>query len=348
VDSIVERILAGAELPPRLRDLRSPPAELHAWGELPRGPALAVVGTRRSTEEGEAYARRLCAQLARSGVAILSGGALGIDTAAHTGALEAGGTTVVVAPCGFERPYPASNTELFRRILRSGGAYVSLVGGDVAATSAAFFSRNACLVALAHAVVMVQAPIRSGARNALAQARRLGRPVLVAPEAPWRPEGAGCIAELKLGARPIGSCRDVLAVLQAQGLRPIQPIDQASDPQLMLMWGLTESPCSPAAPGAARLKSIRGPYPAADDPQQPAKASTPCSDCSCVQAASSTGSAPDPARERVFDAVQRGANHVDQVCKVTGLPASRVQCLLLALELDGRIRCEACGLLTLA
>jgi DNA processing protein len=308
VDPNFERVLTGSELPPRLRDLASPPDQLFAWGELPRGPAVAVVGTRRSTPDGEAYARQLCGELAACGVAILSGGALGIDTAAHLGALEAAGTTVVVAPCGFERPYPASNTELFQRIVDVGGAYVSLVPGSVAATSAAFFPRNGCLVALAHAVVMVQAPLRSGARNALAQARRLGRPVLVAPEAPWRSEGAGCIAELKLGARPIASCRDVLAVLEQQGLRPIRTTAQPDNQQLGL-WSSSASP---------RQQAVSAP-PESDD---------------------------DPARQQVFDAVRRGATHVDQVCKLTGLPASRVKCLLLALELDGRIRCEPCGVLS--
>jgi DNA processing protein len=311
VDLSFERVLTGSELPPRLRDLASPPAALYAWGELPRGPAVAVVGTRRSTEDGEAYARQLCGELAASGVAIFSGGAVGIDTAAHLGALQARGTTVVVAPCGFERPYPACNTELFRRIVDGGGAYVSLVPGSVAATSAAFFPRNGCLVALAHAVIMVQAPLRSGARNAMAQARRLGRPVLVVPEAPWRSEGAGCIAELKLGARPIGSYRDVLAVLEQQGLRPIRPTTEPDDEQLELVWSATGSPRAPTAP--ARFASDE-----------------------------------DPARERVFEAVKQGARHVDQVCEITDLPAPLVQCLLLALELEGRIHREACGVLSLA
>jgi DNA processing protein len=311
VDPSFERILTGSELPPRLRDLESPPAEVYARGELPRGPAVAVVGTRRSTEQGEAYARQLCAELAAHGVAILSGGAIGIDTAAHLGALEARGTTVVVAPCGYDRPYPASNGALFRRIVEAGGAYVSLVSGSVSATSASFFPRNGCLVALAHAVVMVQAPLRSGARNALAQARRLGRPVLVAPEAPWRPEGAGCIAELKLGARPIASYRDVLAVLEQQGLQPIASTQPADELQLELGW----SPAGSAPPQA---------LPAAVEPDD------------------------DPARQRVFDAVRQGATHVDHVCAITDLPAARVKCVLLALELDGRIRCEPCGLLSLA
>lgn len=306
MDPTLERILTGSELPPRLRDLPFPPTALHARGELPRGPAVAVVGTRRSTEEGYAYARQLCAKLASCGVAILSGGALGIDTAAHEGALAAAGTTVVVAPSGFARPYPASNAGLFERIVHSGGAYVSLVGGEVAATSAAFFSRNGCLVALAHAVVMVQAPIRSGARNAAAQARQLGRPVLVVPEAPWRPEGAGCIAELKLGARPVASYRDVLAVLEAQWLRPIRPNQAPDDRQLALALGSVEPERTAASPDSVESEA-------------------------------------DPAAQRVLDAVRRGASHIDRVCEMTDLPAARVKCLVLTLELEGRIRSEACG-----
>ena len=208
-------------MPARLLDLADPPERLYLHGELPRGPAVAIVGTRKATRPARRFARQLAAELSSAGVTILSGGALGIDSEAHRGALHAGGPTVVVAPAGFERPYPPENAPLFESILAAGGAYLSARAPTEAADLGTFFPRNAVLVALAHALVVVEAPVRSGARNAAQCARRLGRPLLVVPSAPWNLRGRGCIVELRLGARVLGSSRDVLGALAEQRLHPI-------------------------------------------------------------------------------------------------------------------------------
>src|SRR6185503_20147276 len=123
------------------------------------------------------FAEALSHDLARAVVAVFSGGAKGIDTAAHVGALRAGGATVVMAPAGFDRPFPERNAPLFERIVAEGGAYVSLLADDEPATPVSFFPRNACLVALAHVLVVVEAGFRSGARNAARWARALARPL---------------------------------------------------------------------------------------------------------------------------------------------------------------------------
>lgn len=214
-------VLRGQLLPPRLADLARPPKALYLHGELPRGPAVAIVGTRHPSAEGLAFTRRLASELATAGVAIVSGGAQGIDTAAHQAALEVGGTTVVVAPAGFRRPFPAENAELFRQVVERGGAYLSLVEEETPACPPVFFPRNGCLVALGHALVVAEAPFRSGARNAAAWARRLGRPLFAVPHSPWHPQGKGCISELKLGARPLDTPRDVLRLFEAQGLHAL-------------------------------------------------------------------------------------------------------------------------------
>lgn len=220
------RVLSGEQLPPRLSDLCRPPLRLYAHGELPRGPAVAVVGTRRASPEAIAFTRQLSAELASAGVAIFSGGAAGIDTAAHEGALDVGGTTVVVAPAGLDVPYPEQNAPLFRRIIEAGGAYLSLVPDDVPATQGIFFPRNACLMALAHAVVMTETPVSGGTSNASKWARRLGRPLFVVPHSPWHWQGRGCIDQLRLGARALHRARDVLTLLDAAGLRGV-PNQQA-------------------------------------------------------------------------------------------------------------------------
>lgn len=220
------RVLAGPLLPARLGDLPRPPEQLYVHGELPRGPAVAIVGTRHPTAEGRSFAFKLARDLARAGMAVLSGGAEGIDGAAHLGALRGRGVTAVIAPAGFEKPYPPKHRRLFERVLVHGGAYASLRRPSEQAFH--FFARNAALVALAHVVVMVEARYRSGARNAASWARRLGRPLLVVPNAPWIATGRGCLVELRRGARLCAGPEDVLDALEESLVLPPRPKSRQS------------------------------------------------------------------------------------------------------------------------
>ncbi len=111
-----------------LQRLVDMPAALYCRGVMPRlqeRPAIAVVGTRHSTAEGAQDAYAMAAGLAAGGVVVVSGGATGIDAAAHTGALDAGGTTVMVMACPLSVEYPAENTDLRRRVAESGGLLMS-------------------------------------------------------------------------------------------------------------------------------------------------------------------------------------------------------------------------------
>jgi DNA processing protein len=220
---------------------------VHLHGELPRGPAVAIVGTRYPSARGLRFTEELAGALTRHGVAVLSGGAKGIDTAAHRGALAAGGVTVVVAPAGLDAPFPKENAALFRAIIDSGGAYLSLVADAAPASRSVFFQRNACLVALSHAVVVTEAPVRSGARNAAKCARKLGRALLAVPFAPWRWRGRGCVLELRLGASICTGVRDVVRVLERQLLTPLPRLGQIASSQGELPFPAVEV----AAPGLA-------------------------------------------------------------------------------------------------
>lgn len=231
-------------MPHRLRDLPEPPGELYLRGELPRGPAVAVVGTRVPTLAALRFAEGLAHDLARAGVAVLSGGAQGIDTACHEGALRAHGVTVVVAPAGFDRPFPAGNRNLFQRVVDGRGAYLSLVPDGIPAATHAFFARNACLVALAHVVVVVEAPFRSGARNAARWARQLGRSLLVVPHAPWNERGRGSLLELRGGARLCEDARDVFSELERLLLQPISVPNEPAAAQLALGFDPSRAPAS--------------------------------------------------------------------------------------------------------
>jgi len=213
VASKLVRRLHSDDWPVRLADVDPAPAELYLTGQLPPEPAVAIVGTRHPSEAGVAFAAQLAGDLARAGLCVVSGGAEGIDAAAHQGALEAGGSTLVVAPAGFLRPFPAEHAELFQRVVDAGGGYLSLCPADQPAQQFRFFQRNACLVALSHVLVVVEAGYRSGARNAAKHARLLGRKLFVVPSAPWIASGRGCLLELRAGASLLVSARDVLRYL---------------------------------------------------------------------------------------------------------------------------------------
>lgn len=205
----------GAEYPPRLRDLSRPPSAVYVTGELPRGPAVAIVGTRTPSAEGALFAFTLARDLAAEGVVVMSGGAAGIDTAAHRGALDArsGPGTVVVAPSSFDHPYPVANGRLFEQIVEQGGAHLATRSERARPQLHHFFERNAVLAALVDALVVVETRFRGGARNAAKAARRLRRPVLVVPGAPWVPNAGGCLLELKAGATVVTGADDVLRAL---------------------------------------------------------------------------------------------------------------------------------------
>src|SRR5690606_228303 len=133
------------------------------------------------------------------GVVVVSGGALGIDTAAHRGALRTGMGTLVVAPASYCCAYPEQNRQLFAAIVEAGGGYLTSHGPGTPARRHAFFARNGLLISLCITVVLVQAPFRSGARHAFVWARRLKRPLWDVPHAPWCGRSTACVADMRLG-----------------------------------------------------------------------------------------------------------------------------------------------------
>lgn len=370
-----ERRLSGVRLPPGLGELSEPPGAMYLHGELPRGPRVAIVGTRKPTRAAALFAFELAARLAQRGVAVLSGGAEGIDAMAHRGALAVGGTTVVVAPGGFDRPFPPEHAALFRRVVEQGGAYLSLAPSGTPATRGAFFERNACLAALCHALVVVEAPLRSGARNAAAQARQLGRPVFVAPAAPYNCRGQGCIVELKRGARALYGERDVLELLAAARLHPIPRSLGELDPVLLdkqarralveslSLFRMSQSclacapacthacgpagACAPARAGGRRSKDGSPRSGRRAGSRRRAGAARPSGGLQARQ--QMLGVADDPASGsdalRVLEAVRSGAANADDVCARTGLGAARVQQLLLTLTLSGVLVPDLAGCL---
>ena len=209
--------------PGQLAELDTPPVRLALRGELPGlSRAVAIVGTRNSDARADEFTRALAAELAQAGCAIVSGGARGIDTAAHRGALDVGGRTVAVLATGLEAPYPRHNRILFSEIAER-GALLSETEEQVPGFASAFLARNRLIAALASVVIVVQAPNKSGALSTAAHASKLGRPLMAVPHAPWERRGEGCLALLANGARVCRSSADVLSLAAPTGVKPPRP-----------------------------------------------------------------------------------------------------------------------------
>jgi DNA processing protein len=195
--------------------MSSTPPDLRARGRwpLPAGPRVAIVGARRPTPYGEAVAERLATDLARAGVIVVSGLALGIDSAAHEGALLGAGPTVAVLGTGVDVVYPASNAGLADRILAAGGTLVSQFPDGTGPQRGNFPRRNWTIAALADLVVVVEAAVGSGALITADAALAQDRTVLAVPGSVFSPLSVGCHQLLRDGAGLVQNARDVLAEL---------------------------------------------------------------------------------------------------------------------------------------
>jgi DNA processing protein len=211
------------QYPPALARIPGAPELLRIRGDLGAGRrGVAVVGSRRTDEYGEDLARSIARGLARAGVSVISGGALGVDAAAHRGALEAGGHTVVVLGTGIDVCYPASHEALFAQVLEAGGAVVSEQPDGARGFKSSFPARNRIISGLAEAVVVVRAGEGSGALITARYARAQGRALLAVPGDVRDPLTAGPLQLLRAGAGLAASAADVLAAIGMAAATPEQ------------------------------------------------------------------------------------------------------------------------------
>lgn len=203
------------EYPQRLKQIANPPFVLYVRGSLvPEDEwAIAVVGTRRPTPYGREAARTIASELARQGITVVSGLALGIDTEAHQAALEAGGRTIAVLGSGFRYLYPARNRELARRIVAH-GAVVTEYALDVRPEPANFPPRNRIISGLALGVVVVEAGPTSGALITARFAAEQGREVFAVPGPIFNRSSLGPNLLIQEGAKLVTSVDDILEELQ--------------------------------------------------------------------------------------------------------------------------------------
>ena len=250
---ITHLVPTDSRYPALLATIPSPP-ELDVRGAFEAGDALAIaiVGARQATTYGLEVAESLAAELAARGVTIVSGLARGIDTAAHRGALAAGGRTIAVLGSGIQRLYPPENRPLAEEIIGR-GAVVSQFAPDAEPLPYHFPARNRTLAGLALGVVVVEAAERSGALITAGLAGELGREVFAVPGRITSPASRGAHGLLRDGARLVGHWSDIVAEL--------------SDPwrSMVADAGAERETRAPVAPGSDEARMLE--QLSVDDPQ---------------------------------------------------------------------------------
>ncbi|MCQ2372723.1 MAG: DNA-processing protein DprA [Phascolarctobacterium sp.] len=207
----VELVTFYAEdYPEPLKKIADPPLVLYVWGKLPKySYGVAVVGSRECSSYGKKVAGDFSAYLANAGVPIISGGARGIDTAAHEACLEAGGTTIAVLGCGIDIAYPPQNESLFKQIAEHGAVITEFAPG-VKPLARNFPQRNRIVVGLAQAVLVAEAKRKSGALITAHIAADEGREVYAVPGEVFSDKSLGCHDLIRKGAILVDSPKEIL------------------------------------------------------------------------------------------------------------------------------------------
>jgi len=200
--------------PKYLREIPKPPPVLYVKGTLKKEDdwAVAVVGTRRVTAYGKQVALQVSGTLAHSGITIVSGLARGVDAAAHSAALDAGGRTIAVLGCGVDLVYPPEHRILAERI-QENGALISDYPPGTPPEAKNFPPRNRIISGIARAVLVIEAGRKSGALITARFAAEQGRDVFAVPGNIFAPQSRGTNALIQQGARPLLQPKDVLDVL---------------------------------------------------------------------------------------------------------------------------------------
>ena len=249
--------------PERLTHLDAPPAGFWQLGTIgPAPPSVAIVGSRRATFAGVDIARSIAFDLASAGTQVVSGMALGIDAAAHSGALDAGGSTIAVLGCGIDICYPPRHADLRSRIIASG----CLITEEPAGTPPFkynFPKRNRIIAALAHAVVVVEATERSGALSTARWAADLGREVLAVPGSIRSRQSGGTNLLIRDGVRPYLGIEDLMdavpelrsalanTTLDTMPARPGGSLERFSPPLREILARMGTQPVHPDQVGVA-------------------------------------------------------------------------------------------------
>lgn len=231
--------LADPRYPASLLETEDPPILLFAMGRLDLGfpPAISIVGSRNPTPQGAVDARAFARSLARTGLTVVSGLALGVDTAAHEGALEGAAhdrlATIAVVGTGLDRVYPKRNLDLAHRIVERGLILSEYVLGTPPLDQN-FPRRNRIISALGQGTLVVEAAVKSGSLITARMALEQGKDVFAIPGSIHSPQSRGCHALIRQGAKLVETAQDVLEELRTSpNPAPLpQPAPGASSPLL--------------------------------------------------------------------------------------------------------------------
>ncbi|MGH7157638.1 MAG: DNA-processing protein DprA [Candidatus Saccharimonadales bacterium] len=216
-----KKILCNSnQFPQKLLTLPDTPKELYILGgdlgELLARPAVAIVGSRKVSTYGRQVTDKLAGELARAGVVVISGLAIGVDGIAHRAALEAGGLTLAVLPGSVEQIYPANHLSLAKQIVEQGGALVSEYPAGTTTHKSNFIARNRIVAGLADAVLITEAAEKSGTLHTADFALQQGTDVLAVPGNITSPTSAGTNNLIRTGATIVTSANDIFEVLGIQ------------------------------------------------------------------------------------------------------------------------------------
>lgn len=238
------RLITRDTFPKQLCGWTYPPA-LFAWGDfaVSTAPCIGIVGTRAATTYGKAVAMKFAESFARAGVTVVSGGALGIDAAAHKGCIAAGGKTIAVLAGGIEQVYPAVHAHLFSQI-RNNGCLVSQHAIGSRPNGYRFLSRNHLIAGLSIGVVVIEAPERSGALATAHAANEQGKQVFVVPANIDNANFKGSHALIRDGATLVDHPDQVLAQLGLSAGAPAAPLPPASELGAKILEAIAAEPLS--------------------------------------------------------------------------------------------------------
>ncbi len=226
--------LGDKDYPSLLSQLEDAPDVLFVQGTLSdRGlqKSVGIVGSRRTSRYGSTQARKIAGELARNGVCIISGLALGIDTAAHEGALKANGPTIGVLGSGHGHFYPSENKAMAKRMLETGGAVISEFPPDTPGLPYQFPVRNRIISGLSHALLLIEAAEKSGTHSTVNHALHQGREVFALPGNVDAPGSALPLKLLKEGAAICTCGEDILYAMGWQEQTPVQLSLMEGDPE---------------------------------------------------------------------------------------------------------------------
>ncbi len=304
--------------PLRLAEIYDPPLLLFARGSLPaeQEPYVALVGTRRASPYGVRMAEKLARELAARGVTVVSGLAMGIDAAAHRGALEAGGRTVAVLGCGVDIVYPPQNAQLLQDIAAQ-GAVVSQFPMGMKPSKGHFPYRNRIISGMSLGTVVIEAPLTSGALITARQAAEQGREVFAVPGQAGTHNTEGPHALIREGAKLVERVEDILVELElpAACLRAEAPQREESP----VLPGESEPEAATPAP---RESVRREPPPAAEPAVQREPGPQPSTNT----------------EQAILGALAPDGSYVDEIAAACRLSVSEALSSLTMLELKGLVR----------